>query len=134
MQPKGLLSHCAPHSALPLRAPPPHTHTRPCFPRCRSVGDIEFKEPLPLLTARPDVTATSLQPGADQFVIYASDGVWCVLSDQEAVDCVAEALQGAAGEPDGGAATAARALVQLAKGRGSKDDITALVSVFQWES
>ena len=59
--------------------------------------------------------------------------MWCALSDQDAVDCVAEALRGAAGEEDGGAATAARALVQLAKGRGSHDDITAVVSVFQWE-
>ena len=114
------------------------SHTNSCSHLCssrphRSIGDLIYKEPCPLLIARPEVRATPLQPGTDEFVIYASDGVWCALSNREAVEAVAEALRGpAAREADGGAAAAARALVQLAQARGSHDDTTAVVSVFQW--
>ncbi|GAB2224447.1 hypothetical protein Droror1_Dr00005207 [Drosera rotundifolia] len=71
----------------------------------RSIGDVYLKkceynrEPLyakfrvrepfkkPILSAEPSVTVTELQP-EDQFVIFASDGLWEHLSNQEAVDIV----------------------------------------------
>lgn len=43
-------------------------------PRCRSFGDIDFKEPLHLVTATPDVAQQKLRPG-DAFVVLASDGL-----------------------------------------------------------
>ncbi|XP_010556097.1 PREDICTED: probable protein phosphatase 2C 48 [Tarenaya hassleriana] len=71
----------------------------------RSIGDAYLKksefngEPLlpkfrlsepfekPILRAEPTITIRKLQPG-DQFLIFASDGLWEHLSNQEAVDIV----------------------------------------------
>ena len=51
----------------------------------RSLGDLEFKEPRMLVERRPDVGCCILKP-EDAFVVLASDGLWDVLNDQEAVD------------------------------------------------
>ncbi|XP_051132447.1 probable protein phosphatase 2C 46 [Andrographis paniculata] len=71
----------------------------------RSIGDVylkkaEFnKEPLyqkfrlrepfkkPILSSEPAITVQQLQPH-DQFIVFASDGLWEHLSNQEAVDLV----------------------------------------------
>jgi len=71
----------------------------------RSIGDVYLKkpefnrEPLyqkfrlsepfrgPILTAEPSINVHTLQPH-DQFIIFASDGLWEHLSNQEAVDIV----------------------------------------------
>lgn len=71
----------------------------------RSIGDVYLKkaefnrEPLyakfrlrepfkrPILSAEPSITVQQLQPH-DQFLIFASDGLWEHLSNQEAVDIV----------------------------------------------
>ncbi|TYH88753.1 hypothetical protein ES332_D01G210100v1 [Gossypium tomentosum] len=71
----------------------------------KSIGDVYLKkaefnrEPLypkfrlrepfkkPILSADPSITVHQLQPH-DQFVIFASDGLWEHLSNQEAVDIV----------------------------------------------
>ncbi|KAL6274140.1 hypothetical protein ACE6H2_024832 [Prunus campanulata] len=71
----------------------------------RSIGDIYLKkaefnsEPLyarfrlrepfkrPILSSEPSISVRELQPH-DQFVIFASDGLWEYLSNQEAVDIV----------------------------------------------
>lgn len=71
----------------------------------RSIGDIYLKkteynrEPLyakfrlrqpfkkPILSSEPSITVHPLQP-LDQFLIFASDGLWEHLSNQEAVDIV----------------------------------------------
>lgn len=71
----------------------------------RSIGDIYLKkaefnrEPLytkfrlrepfkrPILSSEPSISVHDLQPH-DQFVIFASDGLWEHLSNQEAVDIV----------------------------------------------
>ena len=75
----------------------------------RSLGDAQFKEPLPLVSSDPDVSVTLLRPG-DTMLILASDGVWDVLSDQDAAEvAVAAALEAvaaaaaAAGEGEQGA-------------------------------
>jgi hypothetical protein len=41
---------------------------------CSSFGDPDFKEPLQLVTATPDVIRERLVPG-DEFVILSSDGL-----------------------------------------------------------
>ena len=62
----------------------------------RSLGDAQFKEPLPLVSSDPDVSVTLLRPG-DTMLILASDGVWDVLSDQDAAEvAVAAALKAVA--------------------------------------
>ncbi|XP_062209799.1 probable protein phosphatase 2C 28 [Phragmites australis] len=71
----------------------------------RSIGDVYLKrpeynrEPLhskfrlrktfqrPILSSEPQITAHQIQPN-DQFIIFASDGLWEHLSNQEAVDLV----------------------------------------------
>lgn len=71
----------------------------------RSIGDVYLKkaeynrEPLyakfrlrdpirrPILTSDPSISVHEIQP-IDQFIIFASDGLWEHLSNQEAVDIV----------------------------------------------
>lgn len=71
----------------------------------RSIGDVYLKraefnrEPLyakfrlrepfkrPILSSEPSISVHELQPH-DQFLIFASDGLWEHLSNQEAVDIV----------------------------------------------
>lgn len=59
----------------------------------RTLGDLDFKRNanLPhthqMVVATPDITTFKLQKG-DEFVILACDGIWDVLSNQEAVDFV----------------------------------------------
>jgi len=57
----------------------------------------------------------------DEFLILACDGVWDVLSNQDAVDCVRDY------KPD----IAAQMLVDLAFDVGSTDNISAVVVFFQ---
>lgn len=72
---------------------------------CRSIGDAYLKkqefnrEPLytkfrlrepfnkPILSSEPSICVQPLQPH-DQFLIFASDGLWEHLTNQEAVDIV----------------------------------------------
>lgn len=54
---------CALTTPVPLTTPP-----------CSAFGDPDFKEPLHLVTATPDVIRERLLPG-DEFVILASDGL-----------------------------------------------------------
>ncbi|KAJ8570358.1 hypothetical protein K7X08_037330 [Anisodus acutangulus] len=55
----------------------------PAYPR------FHLKEPLrrPVLRADPSVYSRNLQPG-DRFLIFASDGLWELLSNQKAVEIV----------------------------------------------
>jgi serine/threonine protein phosphatase PrpC len=71
----------------------------------RSIGDVYLKKPeynreplhskfrlretfqRPILSSEPQITEHRIQPN-DQFVIFASDGLWEHLSNKEAVDLV----------------------------------------------
>ena len=99
----------------------------------RSLGDLDFKEPLPLVTADPSVSLHVLRPG-DAFVVLASDGLWDVLSDQTAVDIAAAALAAADTRGDDGdaAAQSAASLVRAALARRSGDNITVVVARAAW--
>lgn len=61
----------------------PELAMNPSFPR------FHFPEPIrrPVLTAEPSVYTRVLQPN-DQFLIFASDGLWEHLTNQEAVEIV----------------------------------------------
>eukprot|EP01026_Neomeris_dumetosa_P047277 TRINITY_DN4055_c0_g1_i2.p1 TRINITY_DN4055_c0_g1~~TRINITY_DN4055_c0_g1_i2.p1 ORF type:complete len:397 (-),score=48.23 TRINITY_DN4055_c0_g1_i2:820-2010(-) len=58
----------------------------------RALGDLDFKEPQRVVECEPDVHHRSIQD-EDNFVIMASDGLWDVVSDQQAVDIVKDVLQ-----------------------------------------
>ena len=64
----------------------------------RTIGDLDFKRnaALPhteqMVVATPDVVAVQLQAG-DEFLIVACDGIWDVLSNQQAVDFVRRRLK-----------------------------------------
>lgn len=64
----------------------------------RTIGDLDFKRnsELPhteqMVVATPDITDFELQDG-DEFLILACDGIWDVLSNQEAVDFVRKKIR-----------------------------------------
>ena len=75
----------------------------------------------PSCAAVPDTTVRELRPDIDQFVIVASDGLWDVFQDREAVEFAAAAMAEAA-DPEGkegkegkGAAELERAATALVK-------------------
>ncbi|KAG2437968.1 hypothetical protein HXX76_005583 [Chlamydomonas incerta] len=71
------------------------------------------------VTAVPEVTCVDLQPGADHFLILGSDGLWDVMSVQEAAGLVYDTVK----DP----VMAAKRLVCEALMRGSADNVTAVV-------
>lgn len=81
----------------------------------RAVGDRRLKK---FVTAEPELKSHVLQEG-DDFLILASDGVWDVMTSQQAVDIVCN-LSGNMHE-------AAHKLTDTAYRRGSLDNITSLV-------
>ncbi|KAE8350092.1 phosphatase 2C-like domain-containing protein [Aspergillus coremiiformis] len=58
----------------------------PLWPR------YDFRTP-PYLTAEPVVTSTKMDPSKPSFLIMATDGMWDMLSNQQAVDLVAQWLE-----------------------------------------
>jgi protein phosphatase 1G len=64
----------------------------------RALGDLEYKQSkdLPpeaqMVTAFPEIRCEKLQPDADEFLILACDGIWDVMTNQNAVDFVRERL------------------------------------------
>lgn len=63
----------------------------------RALGDLEYKQvkSLPpeeqMVTANPEIRTIKLDP-SDEFIILACDGIWDVLTNQEAIDFVRERL------------------------------------------
>ena len=92
----------------------------------RGFGDIALKQPHDLVTATPDVVATGVGED-DCFLIVACDGIWDVLSDQEACDCALVALT----DCHASAEQAATAVVREAFKRGSQDNLTATCLLLQ---
>jgi serine/threonine protein phosphatase PrpC len=64
----------------------------------RSLGDLKYKQVASvtkeeqMITAEPDITVTTLMPG-DKFFMLACDGVWDVLTNQDACDFVRTRLE-----------------------------------------
>lgn len=82
----------------------------------RAIGDKHLKK---WVTCEPEVFSHIRTPG-DQYLILASDGLWDVVSNEEAAQIVNMNLHHSA-------RVAADALVQTAYNKGSTDNITALV-------
>jgi protein phosphatase 1L len=88
----------------------------------RSLGDIRLKEPVTFVSAEPEYSEYVLGPN-DQFFLIASDGIWDVMHNQQAVDIVRKC-------PD--KYSASEQLVNKALKLGSRDNITALVVWLSW--
>ena len=99
----------------------------------RAIGDRLFK---PFVTATPEIQRVALS-SEDSFLILASDGIWDVISSEEAgrvvvsvppiVGSRASSINDRKGERGAYAQSAAARLVRLALDRGSMDNVTALV-------
>ncbi|KAI3890160.1 hypothetical protein MKW92_037131 [Papaver armeniacum] len=84
----------------------------------RAFGDGRLKEHI---TSEPDIFVEEIDEDTES-VILASDGLWKVMSNQAAVDCIKDIDD---------TKEAAESLVQEALDRGSKDDISCIVIIFQ---
>jgi serine/threonine protein phosphatase PrpC len=92
----------------------------------RAFGDTELKGAArDLICADPEIKVVGVEPD-DLFVVLGCDGVWDVLSDQEAVDLAAAEFA----DP----AAAAQAVGKAAFAKGSLDNITVTVVQFSWQS
>ncbi|KAL6975857.1 protein-serine,threonine phosphatase [Sarracenia purpurea var. burkii] len=83
----------------------------------RAFGDKSLKRHL---SSEPDVAVEMIDDDTE-FVILASDGLWKVISNQEAVDCIKNIKD---------APSAARHLTDEALSRKSRDDISCIVVKF----
>ncbi|MCL7042144.1 hypothetical protein MKW94_001543 [Papaver nudicaule] len=84
----------------------------------RAFGDGKLKKHI---TSEPDIFIEKINEDTES-VILASDGLWKVMSNQEAVDCIKDIDD---------AKEAAETLVEEALDRGSTDDISCIVIIFQ---
>ncbi|KAF5787153.1 putative protein-serine/threonine phosphatase [Helianthus annuus] len=83
----------------------------------RAFGDKNLKEHL---SSEPDVYMEMIDDDTE-FIILASDGVWKVMSNQEAVDCIKNVKD---------AKAAAKRLTEEALAKKSSDDISCIVVSF----
>ncbi|GKV15967.1 hypothetical protein SLEP1_g26687 [Rubroshorea leprosula] len=83
----------------------------------RAFGDKSLKEHL---SSEPDVTVEMIDDDT-QFIILASDGLWKVMSNQEATDAIQNIKD---------ARSAAKHLTEEALNRKSSDDISIVVVRF----
>lgn len=91
---------------------------------------------VPLVSDKPDVEGIQREVESDSFIILASDGLWNVMSSQEAVRFVQPILTGSIGELGQGGETStletqpqniAKCLVDEAIRLGTTDNVTVLV-------
>ena len=96
----------------------------------RALGDSVLK---PVVSCVPFTASRTLSP-RDRFVLIASDGVWDVIDDDQAVGLAAE-LAGSAPGADRAAVprAVAEGLVQAALRLGSTDNVTVLVVWLVWD-
>jgi len=95
----------------------------------RAIGDIDFKRPENKgVTAVPDVARVQLDEDIEN-IIVATDGLWDVIGDQDAVRLCRSVLRGRFTED--ACREAAEALTEEALERGSSDNVTVVVACFQ---
>ncbi|CCH45591.1 hypothetical protein BN7_5174 [Wickerhamomyces ciferrii] len=82
----------------------------------RSLGDVFFKD---LVIGNPYTTSVELNSETDDFIIIACDGLWDVISDQQAC----ELIQNCVDDPT----KAAKKLVKYALNKLTADNITVMV-------
>lgn len=90
----------------------------------RALGDRDLKQ---YITAEPEVYS-GLVSEQSEFLILGTDGLWDVVDNQEATNVVEEKMAVATGVgARKGIDAACRGLVDLARTRGSRDDISVLI-------
>merc|ERR1712087_1028062 len=93
----------------------------------RSFGDMDLKQPDPIVIATPDVKVVDLVP-EDWAVVIGSDGIFDKLTDQGVADTLWKSMAG-----DGhDTVRAAKDVVQAALRAGSRDNLTAVVMRLGW--
>lgn len=90
----------------------------------RAFGDRPLKVPSALVSCEPEVKRFSVEH-EDLFIVVACDGIWDVISNQEAVNIGLTYFSDAQ--------RAADAIVKEAYKRGSSDNLTATVIQFGWQ-
>lgn len=94
----------------------------------RGFGDLDYKQPVAVVSAVPDVTFRTLNLREDSFIMLGSDGIWNSVSDSEAARIVASGLREAGAEDP--SRLGAQRLVETAHQRDPSDDKTVLVVWF----
>jgi len=89
----------------------------------RSLGDLSFKQPAPLLISEPEVKIVALTD-KDLFLVLATKGVFSVLSNQEVIDLACSNWD----DPE----AASKYIVRTAFQKGADGNLTALVIQFGW--
>ncbi|KAK1646358.1 hypothetical protein QYE76_064163 [Lolium multiflorum] len=89
-----------------------------CLAVSRAFGDASLKR---WVISEPEITRHTLTTGCE-FLVLASDGLWNKVSNQEAVDAVSRSNN--AGRNSAGCC---KEIVDMARSRGSRDDITVMV-------
>uniref|UniRef100_A0ACD6A2N8 Uncharacterized protein n=1 Tax=Avena sativa TaxID=4498 RepID=A0ACD6A2N8_AVESA len=90
-----------------------------CLAVSRAFGDASLKR---WVISEPEITRLPLTAGCE-FLVLASDGLWNKVSNQEAVDAVSRTNAGRGNS----SADCCKDLVDMARSRGSRDDITVMV-------
>ncbi len=108
---------------------PHHLHTKNTTEKgrlevSRAFGDAEFK--YKGLSCVPDITAFTIIPGRDRFLLLACDGYFTVVSPQDAVEQVTRLLR--AGHDAKGVCV--RLLHEAIRERRCKDNCTIVLCVF----
>lgn len=99
----------------------------------RAIGDLDFKgnpsfpPEQQVVSAEPDVQVVPRQPG-DEFLVIACDGVWDVMSSQDAVDFIRERLASSPGIP---LSEVAEDLLDHSLAIGSTDNMTVVLVSFE---
>jgi len=92
----------------------------------RAIGDGEYK---PLISAQPDVTTIACN-GSEDFLVIACDGLWDMVTPEEAAELVYQHIK----EEDSNLDGLAHFLAKVAVNRGSADNITIIVVLLKSES
>ncbi|KAM0909579.1 hypothetical protein ACQ4PT_014743 [Festuca glaucescens] len=90
-----------------------------CLAVSRAFGDASLKR---WVISEPEITRHTLTAGCE-FLVLASDGLWNKVSNQEAVDAVSRSNNSGRDNSAG----CCKELVDMARSRGSRDDITVMV-------
>lgn len=114
--------------------------TRVVHPGCplmlatsRTLGDAVCKRHPGLVSPHPDVVSRALTR-TDRFAILATDGLWDVVSDEEAVACVNSVLGGCGDVVDADLCEeAAQRCIDKARKKCTMDNVLVLVLCFLWE-
>jgi len=99
---------------------------RPIQPAiARTFGDASLKLPKPILISAPEIRRVTIKSD-DALVLLGCDGIWDVLSNQQAVDSAFKSID-AGDEPK----AIAGSVVKLAYARGSTDNISVVAIIFE---